>query len=96
MYNVHLHCSEFLLLQGPIVGRDPDERLSIRRDKNHVLFGGTKILQHTPDKVAAVMLSLKFVITFGNHTLRFDLVGKNHWKRIEYFGLRSTGRILSL
>lgn len=39
-------------MQGAIVGREPEERLSIRRDKNHVLFGGTKILQHTPDKVA--------------------------------------------
>ncbi|XP_042036135.1 probable manganese-transporting ATPase PDR2 isoform X1 [Salvia splendens] len=30
--------------------RGNDERLSIKRDKAHVLFGGTKILQHTPDK----------------------------------------------
>ena len=29
---------------------DPMERLNIARDKQHVLFGGTKILQHTPDK----------------------------------------------
>nr|CAD1829207.1 unnamed protein product [Ananas comosus var. bracteatus] len=28
-----------------------EDRLSIKRDKNHVLFGGTKILQHTPDKL---------------------------------------------
>ncbi|GMH17830.1 hypothetical protein Nepgr_019671 [Nepenthes gracilis] len=33
-----------------ISGRGVEERLSIKRDKNHVLFGGTKILQHTPDK----------------------------------------------
>ncbi|CAI0461155.1 unnamed protein product [Linum tenue] len=31
-------------------GRGKDENLSARRDKTHVLFGGTKILQHTPDK----------------------------------------------
>ncbi|KAL2896530.1 putative manganese-transporting ATPase PDR2 [Bienertia sinuspersici] len=31
-------------------GRSSEERLSIKRDKNHMLFGGTKILQHTPDK----------------------------------------------
>ncbi|XP_057727468.1 probable manganese-transporting ATPase PDR2 isoform X2 [Arachis stenosperma] len=33
-----------------ITGRGNEEKLSIRRDKSHVLFGGTKILQHTPDK----------------------------------------------
>ncbi|KAK7410956.1 hypothetical protein VNO78_02227 [Psophocarpus tetragonolobus] len=33
-----------------IAGRGMEEKLSAKRDKNHVLFGGTKILQHTPDK----------------------------------------------
>ncbi|KAK7350766.1 hypothetical protein VNO77_09701 [Canavalia gladiata] len=33
-----------------IAGRGIEEKLSTKRDKNHVLFGGTKILQHTPDK----------------------------------------------
>lgn len=33
-----------------IMGRGTEEKLSTRRDKSHVLFGGTKILQHTPDK----------------------------------------------
>ncbi|CAH9120912.1 unnamed protein product [Cuscuta epithymum] len=33
-----------------IMGRGSGEKLSARRDKAHVLFGGTKILQHTPDK----------------------------------------------
>ncbi|KAG2668539.1 hypothetical protein I3843_15G159800 [Carya illinoinensis] len=33
-----------------IMGRGTEEKLSIKRDKSHVLFGGTKILQHTPDK----------------------------------------------
>lgn len=33
------------------MGRGTGETLSARRDKAHVLFGGTKILQHTPDKV---------------------------------------------
>ncbi|XP_010521514.1 PREDICTED: probable manganese-transporting ATPase PDR2 [Tarenaya hassleriana] len=33
-----------------MAGRGADEKLSIKRDKNHVLFGGTKILQHTADK----------------------------------------------
>lgn len=33
-----------------IMGRSTEEKFSAKRDKNHVLFGGTKILQHTPDK----------------------------------------------
>lgn len=33
-----------------ITGRSTEEALSIKRDKSHVLFGGTKILQHSPDK----------------------------------------------
>ncbi|XP_047149320.1 probable manganese-transporting ATPase PDR2 [Vigna umbellata] len=33
-----------------IAGRGMEEKLSAKRDKSHVLFGGTKILQHTPDK----------------------------------------------
>lgn len=36
------------------MGRGIEEKLSIKRDKSHVLFGGTKILQHTPDKVVDV------------------------------------------
>ncbi|XP_072959274.1 probable manganese-transporting ATPase PDR2 [Typha angustifolia] len=34
----------------PVAGKLSEDRLSIKRDKNHILFGGTKILQHTPDK----------------------------------------------
>lgn len=37
--------------QVSIAGKNIKEKLSARRDKSHVLFGGTKILQHTPDKV---------------------------------------------
>ncbi|KAJ4971211.1 hypothetical protein NE237_004310 [Protea cynaroides] len=33
-----------------ITGRGIGEKLSLKRDKSHILFGGTKILQHTPDK----------------------------------------------
>ncbi|KAG6503109.1 hypothetical protein ZIOFF_035399 [Zingiber officinale] len=33
-----------------VAGQSLEEKLSIKRDKNHILFGGTKILQHTPDK----------------------------------------------
>eukprot|EP00252_Welwitschia_mirabilis_P016771 TRINITY_DN3715_c0_g2_i1.p1 TRINITY_DN3715_c0_g2~~TRINITY_DN3715_c0_g2_i1.p1 ORF type:complete len:973 (-),score=211.08 TRINITY_DN3715_c0_g2_i1:174-3008(-) len=35
-----------------IQGRDLSERLSARRDKGNILFGGTKILQHTADNGA--------------------------------------------
>lgn len=37
------------------MGRGPAENLSARRDKSHVLFGGTKILQHTSDKVVVLV-----------------------------------------
>ncbi|XP_022965544.1 probable manganese-transporting ATPase PDR2 [Cucurbita maxima] len=33
-----------------VSGRGIEEKLSAKRDKSHMLFGGTKILQHTPDK----------------------------------------------
>ncbi|CAK8568023.1 unnamed protein product [Lathyrus sativus] len=33
-----------------IAGRGIEEKLSAKRDKTHVLYGGTKILQHSPDK----------------------------------------------
>ena len=39
------------------MGRGPEEQLSSKRDKTHVLFGGTKILQHTPDKVVHLVTS---------------------------------------
>jgi hypothetical protein len=54
LYAFHYLLKVSSFLQGPIVGQKHDERLSMRRDKDHVLFGGTKILQHTPDKVAIV------------------------------------------
>ncbi|KAF8395617.1 hypothetical protein HHK36_019567 [Tetracentron sinense] len=39
-----------MFLQVSIMGRGSEEKLSAKRDKSHILFGGTKILQHTPDK----------------------------------------------
>ena len=35
-------------------GQGQEKRLSIKRDKNHVLFSGTKLLQHTGDKQAHI------------------------------------------
>ena len=47
-------CCRLIGRQGRTVGRPMSDHLSVRRDKAHVLFGGTKILQHTPDKSAAL------------------------------------------
>ncbi|XP_048327551.1 probable manganese-transporting ATPase PDR2 isoform X2 [Ziziphus jujuba] len=33
-----------------VMGKGSEEKLSAKRDKSHVLFGGTKVLQHTQDK----------------------------------------------
>ncbi|KAG0625464.1 hypothetical protein M758_2G057800 [Ceratodon purpureus] len=80
--------------KGPVVGREPDERLSIRRDKNHVLFGGTKILQHTPDRSSnlktpdggclAVVLRTGFETSQGKlmRTILFstERVTANNWE----------------
>lgn len=33
-------------------GADPNERLKIKTHRHHVLFGGTRVLQHTGDKAA--------------------------------------------
>jgi len=38
-----------------------EEKLSAKRDKCHVLFGGTKILQHTPDKVIFEQRNFVFI-----------------------------------
>lgn len=40
-----------IMAQVSVTGRGVNEKLSVKQDKAHVLFGGTKILQHTPDKV---------------------------------------------
>lgn len=33
---------------------DPKECMNIKRDKNFVLFSGTKVLQHTEDRNASI------------------------------------------
>lgn len=48
---VDSHKIKLLYFQVSIMSRGTEEKLSAKRDKSHVLFGGTKILQHTPDKV---------------------------------------------
>lgn len=53
-------------------GVDPAAHLNIKRDKALVLFGGTKILQHTPDKNARLRTPdggcLAVVLTTGFET----------------------------
>jgi len=44
-----------LIHQTSIAGRSSEDKLSAKRDKNHILFGGTKMLQHTPDKVYRIV-----------------------------------------
>ncbi|KAK1433701.1 hypothetical protein QVD17_10616 [Tagetes erecta] len=77
-----------------IMGRGPEERLSSKRDKNHYLFGGTKILQHTPDKTfhmktpdggcLAIVLRTGFETTQGKlmRTILFstERVTANSWE----------------
>lgn len=77
-----------------IMGRGAEENLSARRDKSHVLFGGTKILQHTSDKTChlktpdggclAVVLRTGFETTQGKlmRTILFstERVTANSWE----------------
>eukprot|EP00959_Pyramimonas_sp_CCMP1952_P194618 4069846-Pyramimonas_sp.AAC.2 len=37
---------------GGCAERDPAEVFDPKVDKHHLIFGGTKIIQHTPDKLA--------------------------------------------
>uniref|UniRef100_A0A6N2LIY5 P-type ATPase A domain-containing protein n=1 Tax=Salix viminalis TaxID=40686 RepID=A0A6N2LIY5_SALVM len=57
-----------------IMGRGTEEKLSAKRDKNHVLFGGTKILQHTPDKVGSDGGCLAVVLRTGFETSQGKLM----------------------
>ncbi|KAL5711687.1 putative manganese-transporting ATPase pdr2 [Ranunculus cassubicifolius] len=77
-----------------IMGRGTEEKLSAKRDKSHILFGGTKILLHTPDKsfplktpdggCAAVVLRTGFETSQGKlmRTILFstERVTANSWE----------------
>uniref|UniRef100_A0A0D3E1K0 Cation-transporting ATPase n=1 Tax=Brassica oleracea var. oleracea TaxID=109376 RepID=A0A0D3E1K0_BRAOL len=78
----------------PIAGERSDNKLSIKKSKNHVLFGGTKILQHSPDKsfplktpdggCLAVVLRTEFETSQGKlmRTILFstERVTANSWE----------------
>ncbi|GKB50618.1 probable manganese-transporting ATPase PDR2 [Tanacetum coccineum] len=78
-----------------IMGRQPEEHLSYKRDKQNVLFCGTKILQHTPDKTFHMKTPddgcLAFVLRTGFETkqgrliqtilVSRDTVSANSWER---------------
>ncbi|CAD6341162.1 unnamed protein product, partial [Miscanthus lutarioriparius] len=61
-----------------IAGRGPEDMLSIKRDKNHILFGGTKVLQHTADKSVILRAPdggcLAFVLRTGFETSQGKLM----------------------
>lgn len=42
------------LLSAMQSGLNPDTLLDLKRDKAHVLFGGTKVVQHSGDKAAHI------------------------------------------
>lgn len=77
-----------------IAGQEPGEKLSLKRDKNHVLFGGTKILQNSTTKIGhlktpdggclAIVLRTGFETSQGKlmRTILFstERVTANNWE----------------
>ena len=63
-------------------GEGLEHRLSIKRDKNHVLFSGTKLLQHTGDKEAHIKTPdgacLAVVLRTGFETSQGVCIGNHH------------------
>ncbi|KAL5979329.1 putative manganese-transporting ATPase pdr2 [Asimina triloba] len=70
--------SWILRRQVSIASRGIEEKLSAKRDKSHILFGGTKILQHTPDKSCHLKTPdggcLAFVLRTGFETSQGKLM----------------------
>lgn len=81
--------------QVSVMGRGIEENLSPRRDKANVLFGGTKILQHTLDKVIFVLHYISYGYLETNFNISFflktDISYENPWWWLP--GSRSTNWI---
>lgn len=56
-----------VFFQVSVVGRGAEEKLSVKQDKGHILFGGTKILQHSPDKVGLKSFSCPIFLFRWDH-----------------------------
>ncbi len=64
---------------------DAKERLNIKRDKNFVLFSGTKVLQHTEDRNASIRTPdggcLAVVLRTGFETSQGELHTHPHFRQ---------------
>ena len=69
----------------PVNQREPGARLTLPADRSHVLFGGTRVLQHEGDKSAKLRtpdggcLAVVLRTGFGTAQVRLSLPGVSGW-----------------